>query len=82
MALKEKECNMTTQQKNMQEKLLKAEGELYKAHDVVKEQQRILQQTDVGHKDKMKRLMGTNTEFKNRLATVMSQYKKLEEDHE
>lgn len=80
--MKEKEASLRTQCKNMQEKILKADSELYKAHDVIKEQQSILQQKDTCYKDKMNRLIDTNSEFKNRLANIMSRYKKLEEEHQ
>uniref|UniRef100_A0A1A9WMD1 Uncharacterized protein n=1 Tax=Glossina brevipalpis TaxID=37001 RepID=A0A1A9WMD1_9MUSC len=82
MALKEKEAILMGKQKAMQEQLFKAEKELYTAHDVVKEQQSILQRSESGHREVVKRLQETNNEMRQKMCSLMDQYKRLEEEFE
>uniref|UniRef100_A0A1A9VXU3 Uncharacterized protein n=1 Tax=Glossina austeni TaxID=7395 RepID=A0A1A9VXU3_GLOAU len=82
MALKEKEAALMGRQKAMEEQLIKAEKEMYTAHDVVKEQQSILQRSENNHREVVKRLQEANNEMRQKMCSLMQQYKNLEGEFE
>uniref|UniRef100_A0A1B0APV9 Uncharacterized protein n=1 Tax=Glossina palpalis gambiensis TaxID=67801 RepID=A0A1B0APV9_9MUSC len=82
MALKEKEAVLMGRQKAMEEQLIKAEKEMYTAHDVVKEQQSILQRSENNHREVVKRLQEANNEMRQKMCSLMQQYKNLEGEFE
>uniref|UniRef100_A0A0K8WC13 Uncharacterized protein n=1 Tax=Bactrocera latifrons TaxID=174628 RepID=A0A0K8WC13_BACLA len=78
LALKEKEAKLLNKQRCLGDKLLKTENELYTAHDVMKEQQHIMQRSESTQKDCTKRLQEANNELKRQFNVLCDDYKQLE----
>lgn len=81
LALKEKEATLLNKQRCLTDKLLKTEKELYTAHDVMKEQQHIMQRSESSQKDCTKRLQEANNELKRQFNILCDDYKQLENEY-
>ncbi|XP_054082250.1 uncharacterized protein LOC105220142 isoform X7 [Zeugodacus cucurbitae] len=81
LALKEKEATLLNKQRCLADKLLKTEKELYTAHDVMKEQQHIMQRSESTQKDCTKRLQEANNELKRQFNVLCDDYKQLENEY-
>ncbi|XP_049305899.1 polyamine-modulated factor 1-binding protein 1 isoform X7 [Bactrocera dorsalis] len=81
LALKEKEAKLLNKQRCLGDKLLKTENELYTAHDVMKEQQHIMQRSESTQKDCTKRLQEANNELKRQFNVLCDDYKQLENEY-
>lgn len=82
MALKEKEAVVVGRQKSLQEQLMKAEKELVTAHEVIKEQQCIMQRTENAQADALRRLKDENCDVKRKLTSLFDDHKRLQEERE
>lgn len=69
-------------QKSLQDQLLKTEKELYTAHNVIKEQQAIMQRNECNHKEMLQHLNADNCDLKRKLNQLIEDYKRLQEEHE
>ncbi|XP_036340489.1 coiled-coil domain-containing protein 18-like [Rhagoletis pomonella] len=81
LALKEKEATLLSKERCRTEQLMKIERELYMAHDVMKEQQNIMQRKESTQKDCTKRLQEANNELKRQFNVLCNDYKQLEEEY-
>ncbi|XP_069962545.1 putative leucine-rich repeat-containing protein DDB_G0290503 isoform X15 [Bactrocera oleae] len=81
LALKEKEATLLNKQRCLADKLMKTENELFTAHDVMKEQQHIMQRSESTQKDCTMRLQEANNELKRQFNVLCDDYKQLENEY-
>uniref|UniRef100_W8BA35 Uncharacterized protein n=1 Tax=Ceratitis capitata TaxID=7213 RepID=W8BA35_CERCA len=81
LALKEKEATLLNKERCQTDQLMKIEKELYTAHDVMKEQQRIMQRSESTQRDCTKRLQEANNELKRQFNKLCDDYKQLENEY-
>ncbi|XP_053959403.1 interaptin isoform X2 [Anastrepha ludens] len=81
LALKEKEAALLSKQRCLTEQLMKTEKELYTAHNVMKEQQQIMQRSESTQKDFTKRLQEANNELKRQFKVLCDDYAELEDEY-
>ncbi|XP_054744386.1 interaptin [Anastrepha obliqua] len=81
LALKEKEAALLSKQRCLTEQLMKTEKELYTAHNVMKEQQQIMQRSESTQKDFTKRLQEANNELKRQFKVLCDDYGELEDEY-
>lgn len=60
---------------------MKTENELFTAHDVMKEQQHIMQRSESTQKDCTMRLQEANNELKRQFNVLCDDYKQLENEY-